>query len=106
MVFAIINNDLFISHIKNLLEDFKARFKDLLNMEIHEWIISPFDVEVKSVNSDNLLKEEFIEMTFYLEPKFMYTFKGIGNYWIHEKSVAEHSKFCATVEVILLVFPS
>ena len=35
-------------------EDFKAWFKYLLNMEIPEWIISPFDVEVESANLDPL----------------------------------------------------
>ena len=34
-------------------------------------------VEVESGNLVTFLKEEFIEMTFDLKVKFMYTFKGI-----------------------------
>ena len=30
-------------------------------MEIPEWIIPPFDVEVESPNLDTFLKEEFIQ---------------------------------------------
>ena len=53
--------------MKNLQANFKALFKELLNMEIPEWIISPFNVEVESANLDILLKEEFIEVTFDLK---------------------------------------
>ena len=79
---SVLDNDLFIyiNHIKNFKEDFKAQFKDLLNMEISEYIISLFDVEVKSANLDIFLKEEFIEMTFDPEVKSMYTYEGIGYY--------------------------
>ena len=38
------------------------------------------DVEVESANLDTFLKEEFIEMSFNLKTKSMYTFKGIGYY--------------------------
>ena len=75
-------------------------------MEIPEWIISPFEVEVGSANLDNFLKEEFIEIDFASRSKAMYTFKGIGYYWMNEKSVAEHPKLCETIEAILLAFSS
>ena len=52
--------------IKNLHENFKDWFNDLLNMEIPEWIIYSFDVEEESANLETFLKEEFIEMTFDL----------------------------------------
>ena len=56
---------------KNLLEDFRSRFKDLLNRGIPEWIISPFDVEKESDNFDTFLNENIIEMTFDLEANWM-----------------------------------
>ena len=59
--------------MKNLREGFKDRFKDLLTMEISEWIISSFDVEVGSANLDPFLQEEFIEITFDLKAKSIYT---------------------------------
>ena len=54
-------------------EGFRARFKDLLNIEIPEWIIRPFDVEVESTNLDTFLKEDFIN-----------TFKGIEYFCMNE----------------------
>ena len=70
-------------------EDFKAQFMDLLNIEIPEWIISPFDIEVESANLDTFLKE-FIEMPFNLEVNSMYIFTGTGYYWMNEKIVAKY----------------
>ena len=43
-------------------------------------------------------------MTFNLEVKSMYPFKGTGYYWMIEKIVVKYLKVCATVEAILLVF--
>ena len=58
----VLDNDLFIyiNHMKNSLEVFKAQSKDLLNMEIPEWIISPFDIEVKSENFSPFLKKNLL----------------------------------------------
>ena len=41
--------------MRNLQKYFKTQFKDLLNMEIPTWIISPFIVEVESANLDTFL---------------------------------------------------
>ena len=61
-----------------LYEYFKARFKDLIWMEIREEIISPFDIEVERENLNSFLKVEYIEITFDLQEKPMHTFKIIG----------------------------
>ena len=67
-------------------------------MEIPEWIIFPFDVEVESVNLNAFLEEEFIEMTS--------DFKGIEYFYTNEKTVVKYSKLCANVKPILLAFSS
>ena len=87
-------------------EDFKVPFKDLLNMEILERIISSFDAEVRRANLDTFLNEEFIEMTFDHEVKSMYTFKEIGYYWMNKETVGKYPKLSVTVEYILLACPS
>ena len=40
---------------------------------------------MENANYDFFLEEEFIEMTFDLEVKSMYTFKEIGYYWMNKK---------------------
>ena len=43
-------------------------------------------------------------MTFDLEVKSVYTFKGTEYYWMKEITMAKYTKFCANVESILLDF--
>ena len=65
-------------------------------MEIPELIFSLFNVEVKSASLDIFLRIESHFNKFYLEAKLMYTFKGIGYYWMNEKKIQsfyEFSKF-------------
>ena len=101
-----LNLVIYINPIENLQKDFKAPFKDLLNMEIPEWIISLYDVEVERANLDKFHREEFIEISFDFQVKFMYILKEIGYYWMNEKKLTKYPKFCATVEPILLFFQS
>ena len=84
-------------------EDFKEWFKDLLNLEIPAWTIPPFDVEVESACLDTFLKEEFINMTFNLKAKSMYTLKEIR--WT-KKAVVKYPKHYVTAETTLLAFLS
>ena len=57
------------------------------------------DVEVESANLDTFLRKKFIEITFDVEVKSMYTFRGIGYYEMNEKTVAKYQ----TVEPIFQV---
>ena len=95
---SVLDNKLFIyiNHSKQRQKGFKSQFKDLSDLEIPERIISSFEVE--SANLDIFLIKEFIEITFNLEAKSIYTFKGIGYYWMNKKTVAKYPKFCATFE--------
>ena len=86
---------MFRNHIRNLQDDFNAWYKDLLNMEIPEWIISSFDIDVKSANLDIFLVEEFTEMTFDLEVKSICVFRGIGYYWMNEKTSKISQTLCS-----------
>ncbi len=64
------------------------------------------NVKVESANLDTFLKEEFIEITFDLETKSMYTFKRTVYYRMKEKAEEKYLKICATVYSILLAFQS
>ena len=72
------------------------------------FIYGPFkgtnDIEVECVYL-NIFKKNLLK-GLDLEATSMYTFKGIRYYWMNEKTVVKHHKLCATVEPILLAFPS
>ena len=46
-----------MKHINTFEYDFKARFEDILNMDIPEWVSSSSDYEVESTNLDTFLQE-------------------------------------------------
>ena len=62
------------------------------------------NVKVEIANLDNFLKES-TEMTFNLEAKSMYTFKGSRYDWMNEKTAAKYPKLCEATEPILPAFP-
>jgi len=42
--------DMFTNHLGNLQDDFRVRSKDLENMTIPEWIITPFDEKLQNIS--------------------------------------------------------
>ncbi|KAK4319476.1 hypothetical protein Pmani_009579 [Petrolisthes manimaculis] len=42
--------EIYMTHLDNLIEDFKVRFEDLAKMKVPEWILTPIEVEIG--NSD------------------------------------------------------
>ena len=59
---------------------------------------------MESENLDSFLLEKFIEMTFDLEAKSVYTFKRIGYY--RKKTLAKYLKVYVTLEPIWQTFTS
>ena len=43
--------------------------------------------------------KEFIKITFELESKSVYTLKGIGYYWMNEKTLEKNSKLLANFQI-------
>ena len=61
-----------MTHLENLIADFKVRFEDLAKMEVPEWILTPFDVEIGNADIALHLKEEFVDMTVDLEASALF----------------------------------
>ncbi|MPC66986.1 SCAN domain-containing protein 3 [Portunus trituberculatus] len=95
-----------MTHLENLIEDFKVRFDDLAKMKVPEWILTPFDVEIESADIPVHMKEEFIDMTVDLEASALFRRKGFREFWINENNVAKYPQLCAVIEPFLLGFPS
>uniref|UniRef100_A0A5S6Q9I2 DUF4371 domain-containing protein n=1 Tax=Trichuris muris TaxID=70415 RepID=A0A5S6Q9I2_TRIMR len=50
----------YVSHLKQVIEDMKERFCDLLNLDIPSWILDPFGVPAVEVHPE--IQEELIEL--------------------------------------------
>ena len=95
-----------MTHLENIIEDFKVRFEDLEKIIVPEWIVMPFDVEIGNAGIALHLQEEFIEMTEDLEASALFRRKGLREFWINENNVAKYPQLCAVVQPFLLAFPS
>ncbi|KRX45573.1 hypothetical protein T06_11705 [Trichinella sp. T6] len=47
---------------KNLNGELHADLKDLENMTVPDWIITPFDIEIENANVEFSLQEKHVEM--------------------------------------------
>lgn len=98
--------EMYMTHLENLIKDFKVRFEDLEKMIVPEWILTPFDVEIGNADIALHLQEEFIEMNEDLEASALFRRKTLREFWINENNVAKYPQLCAVVEPFLLAFPS
>ena len=98
--------EIYMTHLENIIEDFKVRFEDLEKIIVPEWIVMPFDVEIGNAGIALHLQEEFIEMTEDLEASALFRRKGLREFWINENNVAKYPQLCAVVQPFLLAFPS
>ena len=56
-----------MTHLENLVEDFKGCFDDLEKMKVTQRILTPFDIKIKNADIHSQLENKFIDMTVDLE---------------------------------------
>ena len=98
--------EIYMTHLDNLIEDFKVRFENLAKIIVSEWIRTPFHIEIGNADIALHLEEEYIDMTVDLEVSVLFRREGLREFWINDNNVAKFSQLCAVVELFLLVFPS
>lgn len=98
--------EIYLTHLENLIEDFKVRFEDLAKMKVREWILTPFEVEIGNPDIALHLEEEFTEMAVDLGASALFKRKGLREFWINENNVAKYPQLCAVFKPFLLAFPS
>ncbi|XP_064098766.1 protein FAM200C-like [Macrobrachium nipponense] len=64
--------EIYMTHLENLVEDFEGRFEDLEKVKVPDWILSPFDFEIRNVDVASHLEEESIDMTVDLEASALF----------------------------------
>ena len=98
--------EIYINHLGKLQEDFKVRFKDLDEMNVPDWIVTPFDLKMENSDIEFYLQEELIDMCADLEAKFLFKSLTLCEYWSNVNINKQYPKLSATVEPFLLAFPS
>ena len=52
--------EIYFDHLTGLYDDIKIRFKNLLEMEIPNWVVDPFEINVADINI--VFQETLIEL--------------------------------------------
>ena len=92
-----------MTHLENSIEDFKVRFEVLAKTIVPEWILTPFDVEIRSVDIVLRLQEEFIDITVDLEASALLIRKDLRQFWINDNNAAKYPQLCAVVNHFYLL---
>ncbi|KAF2367302.1 hypothetical protein FHG87_001946 [Trinorchestia longiramus] len=98
--------DIYIEHLNKLREDFKTRFQDLENMQVPEWLVTPFDKKTGNKSNESDLEDELVEMCVDLEAKALFERKTLTEYWTHVSIATKYPKLKARAEASLLAFPT
>ena len=73
--------EIFTNHLGNLQDDFRVRFKDLENMTVPEWIISPFDVKFENVSVEPECEYELAEICVDIAAKALFESRSLSDFW-------------------------
>jgi len=98
--------EIFTNHLGNLQDDFSIRFKDLENMTIPEWIITPFDVKFEDLSVEPECEYELAELSVDIAAKAVFESRSLSDFWYNVNTRDKYSKLTAAAEPFLLAFPS
>jgi len=98
--------EIFTNHLGNLQDDFRVRFKDLENMTIPEWIITPFDVKFENLSVEPECEYELAELSVDIAVKGVFDSRSLSDFWCNVNTRDKYPKLAAAAEPFLLVFPS
>ena len=73
--------EIFTNHQGNLQEDFRVRFKDLENMTIPEWTITPFDVKFENLSVEPECEYELAELSVDIAAKAVFESRSLSDFW-------------------------
>jgi len=98
--------EIFTNHLGNLQDDFGVRFKDLENMTIPEWIITPFDVKFENLSVEPECEYELAELSVEIAAKTVFESRSLSDFWHKVNTRDRYPKLAAAAKPFLLAFPS
>uniref|UniRef100_A0A5S6QG44 HAT C-terminal dimerisation domain-containing protein n=1 Tax=Trichuris muris TaxID=70415 RepID=A0A5S6QG44_TRIMR len=93
----------YVSHLKQVIEDMKERFCDLLNLDIPSWILDSFGVPAVEIHPK--IQEEFIELQSDVIARHTFGQFGRG-FWMKCDLPNKFPTLWGKIEQFLIAFPS
>ena len=94
---------LYVTHLDALHKDFEERFEDILNLQIPQWIINPYDTT--AIEEANLImQEELITISTDKELKQKFN-QGYQKFWLQRNIAIQYPTLWNIAEKYLIAFP-
>lgn len=98
-------NDLliYVNHLKNVHKEIKARFSDILEMNIPNWVINPFSVS--PIDIEITLQEEIIELQNDSSANVKFNSTSDA-FWVNSAIAEQYPQLCDRAKLFVVAFPS
>ena len=77
----------------------EQRFKDISELNVPNWILSPHEVNVEEVESE--LQEEFIDLASDPQFKVIFSEGGYEKFWLQEKLRQDYPNIWKEIRLFL-----
>jgi hypothetical protein len=94
---------IYCDHLDILHKDMSERFEDLLNMEIHDWVINPFLENIEVCN--DVVEEELTWSKHDIEIKPMYK-RSYQKLRLHKEICVRYPALWTIVKSLIVSFPT
>ena len=87
-----------------MYEDWKTRLEDIIFIEIPDWLINPFMIDVSDI-SELELQEEILILKNDFEIKSSFK-KSYHDFWLQESILERYPNLWKAVKIFFIAFPS
>jgi hypothetical protein len=84
--------EIFTNHLGNLQDDLRVRFKDLENITIPKWIITPFDMKFENLSVEPQCEYELAELSVDIAAKAMFESRSLSDFWYNVNTMDKYPK--------------
>ena len=100
------DSEVYINHLDNLREDFKIHFGILDDMDVPDFLLTPFDMKIDNKCYESDIEGILNEMHVDLEAKRMIKGEDLSEHWSNINTATTYPKLTAVAEPFLPVFPT
>ena len=94
----------YASHIESVKEDMQIRFKDLTQLMIPDWVMSPFTTNLQMAELE--IQEQLAELQADIEARIEFNQLGHMNFWLQTKNILSMPLLWQRTKLLILAFPT
>lgn len=95
--------EIYINHLKQLREDMRVRFIDIINLNIPDWVIDPFSVNAADINIE--LQECLVDLQSDMNAQVRFKLNK-DNFWISNEIASTFPQLWEKARLYFIAFPT